>query len=114
MLQACSQVLEYTQVQVTALVQACIHTCKQLHTLNAAEKAPADLNFAIAAMSFTSCLCCRPGKLLRFDIGPGGLQMQHGQPTGADLKFTGVANQRRGRADVYSKVQSYMTYMIVV
>ncbi|DBA86304.1 TPA: hypothetical protein ACH3X2_005543 [Trebouxia sp. C0005] len=46
----------------------------------------------------------RPGKLLRFDIGPGGLQMQHGQPTGADLKFTGVANQRRGRADVYSKV----------
>lgn len=46
----------------------------------------------------------RPGKLLRFDVGPGGLQTQHGQPTGADLKFTGVANQRRGRADVYSKV----------
>ncbi|DBA77616.1 TPA: hypothetical protein ACH3X1_009415 [Trebouxia sp. C0004] len=46
----------------------------------------------------------RPGKLLRFDIGPEGLQVQHGQPVGADLKFTGVANQRRGRADVYSKV----------
>ncbi len=32
---------------------------------------------------------------------------------GADLKFTGVANQRRGRADVYSKVLRYMTYTIV-
>ena len=77
------------------------------------QAAPAELNIAIAAMSLTSCLCCRPGKLLRFDIGPGGLQIQHGQPLGADLKFTGVANQRRGRADVYSKVLSYMTYMIV-
>ncbi len=65
-------------------------------------------------MSLTSCLYCRPGKLLRFDIGPGGLQMQHGQPSGADLKFTGVANQRRGRADVYSKVLSYMTYMTYI
>ena len=74
------------------------------HTWDAAEKTSADLNLAIAAMLFISCLYCRPGKLLRFDIGPGGLPTQHGQPTGADLKFTGVANQRRGRADVYSKV----------
>ncbi len=40
--------------------------------------------------------------------------MQDGQPSGADLKFTGVANQRRGRADVYSKVPSYMTFMIIL
>ena len=46
----------------------------------------------------------RPGKLLKFDIGPGGIQLHDGQPTGADLKFVGGANQRRGRADVCSKV----------
>ena len=107
MLQACSQLLECTQLQASALVQACIHACKQLPTLGA-EITPADIKFAFAAM-ITTCLYCRPGKLLRFDVGPGGLQTQHGQPTGADLKFTGVANQRRGRADVYSKVPSYVT-----
>ncbi|KAL3143993.1 hypothetical protein ABBQ32_003801 [Trebouxia sp. C0010 RCD-2024] len=46
----------------------------------------------------------RPGKLLRFEIGPGGIQMHDGQPLGADLKYVGVANQRRGRADACSKV----------
>ena len=55
-------------------------------------------------MLVISYMDCRPGKLLRFDIGPGGMHIQCGQPTGADLVFTGVANQRRGRADVYSKV----------
>ena len=32
------------------------------------------------------------------------MQLHNGQTVGADLKFTGVANQRRGRADVCSKV----------
>ena len=30
--------------------------------------------------------------------------MHDGHPVGADLKFVGAANQRRGRADVCSKV----------
>lgn len=30
--------------------------------------------------------------------------MHDGQPLGADLKYVGVANQRRGRADACSKV----------
>lgn len=30
--------------------------------------------------------------------------MLDGHPIGADLKFVGAANQRRGRADVCSKV----------
>ena len=47
---------------------------------------------------------CRPGKLLKFDIGQGGIQMHDGHPIGADLKFVGAANQRRGRADTCSKV----------
>lgn len=34
MLQACSQVLGYTQLQATALVQACIRTYEQLLTLD--------------------------------------------------------------------------------
>ncbi|KAL4439876.1 hypothetical protein ABPG75_002877 [Micractinium tetrahymenae] len=46
----------------------------------------------------------RPGKLLKFVIGPGGITFQDGQPTGADLHFAGPANQRRGRADSISKI----------
>lgn len=52
----------------------------------------------------STCVNCRPGKLLRFEIGPGGIQMHDGQPIGADLKYVGAANQRRGRADACSKV----------
>ncbi|PSC69269.1 snurportin-1 [Micractinium conductrix] len=46
----------------------------------------------------------RPGKLLKFNIGPGGIVFQDGQPVGADLHFAGPANQRRGRADSASKI----------
>eukprot|EP00887_Chlorella_sp_A99_P000428 scaffold17.g428.t1 len=46
----------------------------------------------------------RPGRLLRFAIGPGGFQFRDGQPVGADLHFLGPANQRRGRADSLSKI----------
>jgi snurportin-1 len=46
----------------------------------------------------------RPGRLLRFGLGPGGLRFEGGSPAGADLKYGGPANQRRGRADIYSKV----------
>ncbi len=34
MLQACIQVLEYTQLQASVLVQACMYTCEQLLTLD--------------------------------------------------------------------------------
>ena len=50
---------------------------------------------------------CRPGKLLKFDIGDRGIQLQDGQPVGADLRYTGLANQRRGRADSCSKVRCW-------
>lgn len=46
----------------------------------------------------------RPGKLLKFVVGPGGISFQDGQPVGADLHFAGPANQRRGRADSISKI----------
>jgi snurportin-1 len=47
----------------------------------------------------------RPGRLLRFSIRSGGLLFNpDGSPAGADLAYEGPANQRRGRADVYSKV----------
>ncbi|KAI7835612.1 hypothetical protein COHA_010489 [Chlorella ohadii] len=46
----------------------------------------------------------RPGKLLKFAIGPAGISFQDGQPVGADLHFAGPANQRRGRADSASKI----------
>ena len=46
----------------------------------------------------------RPGRLLRFSLGVGGLRFEGGQPAGADLKYEGPANQRRGRADIYSKI----------
>lgn len=46
----------------------------------------------------------RNGKLLRFTIREGGLQLKDGLPVGADLQFEGMGNQRRGRADTYSKI----------
>jgi hypothetical protein len=47
----------------------------------------------------------RAGRLLRFSIRSGGLLFNtDGSPAGADLAYEGPANQRRGRADVFSKV----------
>jgi len=48
----------------------------------------------------------RPGRLLRFSIHDGGLMFnpKDGSPTGADLAYEGPANQRRGRADLLSKI----------
>jgi hypothetical protein len=46
----------------------------------------------------------RPGRLLRFSLQDGGLSFEGGRPAGADLKYEGPANQRRGRADALSKV----------
>jgi len=46
----------------------------------------------------------RPGRLLRFSLQMGGLRFEGGRPAGADLKYEGPANQRRGRANVFSKV----------
>eukprot|EP00955_Chlamydomonas_euryale_P082025 363662-Chlamydomonas_euryale.AAC.25 len=47
----------------------------------------------------------RPGRLLRFAVGDGGLIFHEGKPAGADLKYLGPGNQRRGRADQFSKVR---------
>lgn len=46
----------------------------------------------------------RPGRLLRFTIQAGGMYFVNGKPQGADLKYEGPANQRRGRADLFSKI----------
>lgn len=48
----------------------------------------------------------RPGRLLRFSIQGGGLSFSptDGSPAGADLAYEGPANQRRGRADQFSKI----------
>jgi len=67
----------------------------------------------------------KPGRLLKFILGEGGIefssssnvssfsfevdnneqqQQEEMHPVGADLKFIGVANQRRGRADTLSKI----------
>ncbi|MEW5298940.1 MAG: hypothetical protein WDW36_002009 [Sanguina aurantia] len=46
----------------------------------------------------------RVGKLLRFSIREGGITFLAGRPVGADLRYEGLANQRRGRADAFSKV----------
>ena len=46
----------------------------------------------------------RPGQLLQFTIGEGGLQLDCGRLISADLTFVGMANQRRGHADTCSKV----------
>ena len=41
---------------------------------------------------------------MRFTIREGGLQFRDDELVGADLHFEGMGNQRRGRADTYSKV----------
>lgn len=47
----------------------------------------------------------KAGLLLRFKIGPGGFYLgPDGMPIGADLHWLGTANQRRGSADLYSRV----------
>eukprot|EP00775_Hariotina_reticulata_P010599 gene10599-10756_t len=48
----------------------------------------------------------RAGRLLRFSIQEGGLMFnpKDGSPAGADLAYEGPANQRRGRADLMSKI----------
>jgi hypothetical protein len=46
----------------------------------------------------------RPGRLLRFTLGDGGLTFHEGRPAGADLRYEGPGNQRRGRADTFSKI----------
>lgn len=49
-------------------------------------------------------MACRPGKLLRFSIHEGGIQLKDGEPQHVDLCFEGIANQRRGRVDLWTKV----------
>lgn len=47
----------------------------------------------------------RPGRLLRFSLrGQGLLFSPDGSPAGADMAYEGPTNQRRGRADLISKV----------
>ncbi|EIE25969.1 hypothetical protein COCSUDRAFT_27547 [Coccomyxa subellipsoidea C-169] len=46
----------------------------------------------------------RHRRLLRFTIREGGLNLREGELVGADLHFEGPANQRRGRADLSSKI----------
>ncbi|KAK9837139.1 hypothetical protein WJX81_005845 [Elliptochloris bilobata] len=47
----------------------------------------------------------RPGRLLRFSVASGGLQLgPDGCPLSAHLHYEGPANQRRGKADSLSKV----------
>ena len=47
---------------------------------------------------------CRSGRLLRFSVRNGGLFLRDGELVGADLQFESLVNQRRGRADMCSKV----------
>jgi hypothetical protein len=46
----------------------------------------------------------RPGRLLRFTIGQGGIFFKEGQPVGADLQYVGPAGHRRVIADTFSKI----------
>ncbi|KAK9915988.1 hypothetical protein WJX75_007001 [Coccomyxa subellipsoidea] len=46
----------------------------------------------------------RHGRLLRFTVREGGLILRDGELVSADLRFEGLANQRRGRADLCSKI----------
>jgi snurportin-1 len=46
----------------------------------------------------------KPGRLLRFSIREGGIALHEGRPVGAALHYEGTANQRRGRADLFSKI----------
>ena len=48
----------------------------------------------------------RPGRLLRFSVLEGGLQLgPDGCPLSADLHYEGPANPRRGKADTLSKAR---------
>mmetsp|Transcript_2514 Transcript_2514/g.6563 ORF Transcript_2514/g.6563 Transcript_2514/m.6563 type:complete len:409 (+) Transcript_2514:140-1366(+) len=44
------------------------------------------------------------GSKLRFSIRDGGIQFCDGQAVGADLRFEGLSNPRRGRVDFISKI----------
>ena len=47
----------------------------------------------------------RPGRLLRFSLLAGGFTFSaQGVPAGAELRYEGPANQRRGKADQLHKV----------
>ena len=48
--------------------------------------------------------CHRPGMLVQFSIGLGGVHLVDGELISADLTAIGLANQRRGHADISSKV----------
>lgn len=46
----------------------------------------------------------RAGRLLRFALGPGGIQFHDSRPCGADLTYLGLVNQRRSKADCFTKI----------
>ncbi|GBF92905.1 hypothetical protein Rsub_05741 [Raphidocelis subcapitata] len=73
-------------------------------TVATADEPPVVLGRMPADWVATGAKLLRPGRLLRFSVGEGGVAFQGGRPSGADLKFEGAANQRRGRADAFSKV----------
>ena len=52
--------------------------------------------------------CCRPGRLVQFTVGGGDLHLDCGELVSADLTLIGPANQRRGHADLSSKVCGLM------
>ena len=58
------------------------------------------------------CPWRRQGLLLKFALGPGGITFVDGAPAGADLHFVGPANQRRGRADAFSKVRHSVSWHV--
>lgn len=43
-------------------------------------------------------------RVLRDPPVQGGITFSEGRPVGADLHYEGLANQRRGRADAFSKI----------
>lgn len=47
----------------------------------------------------------RPGQLMKFTVGPGGIQLRDGYPVGADLQFQGFMKADR-HADFWSKVSA--------
>lgn len=103
--QACSQYCIDTDANgVVPEYQGITLEYRMDQTVATADTPPVVLGRMPAPFAQSMGSALRPGKLLRFEIGPGGIQMQDGQPTGADLKFVGAANQRRGRADACSKV----------
>jgi hypothetical protein len=53
----------------------------------------------------------RPGLLLRFGIGERGIQVERDQAPVADLKYQGLANQRRGGPDSFTKVRARVEQM---